>query len=287
MDVPRISLAVLFCAVMAVPSADAQSKHGFQSNFEAAEAQAKATNKPLLVHFYANYCPPCRRMEAEVFSNRDFGRKLSGMVVAVKVNTELRPDLAQRFQVERIPHDRLLSPTGKELSRAGGFIPGSSYLAMVNSATQKFVASQPKPAKAQPAVRNPQPSAASASQVYVGLDGYCPVELGKNRKWIRGEAKFEVEYKGIEYRFASKANYDRFKKYPEQFAPQVLGCDPVVLASSHKAIPGLTDYGAFFDGKLYLFQTSDSRTKFKKNPLKYIRIQHALDASKIERVVVR
>jgi YHS domain-containing protein/thiol-disulfide isomerase/thioredoxin len=285
MDVPKFTIAVLACAAMAVPSAEAQVKHGFQSNFEAAEAAAKASNKPLLVHFFADYCPPCRRMEAEVFSDQAFGRKLSGMVVAVKVNTQLRPDLAQRFQVERIPHDRLLSPSGKELTRAGGFIPGASYLAMVESATNKFVASQPKPKPAKPLVGKPQTAASSES--YVGLDGYCPVELGQNRKWIQGKYEFEMDYKGIGYRFASKANFDQFKKYPDRFAPQVLGCDPVVLSSSHKAIPGRTDFGAFFDGKLYLFKTSDSRTAFKKNPMKYIRIQHALDASKIERVVVR
>lgn len=289
LDTPRLAILTAALAMLSGQLFGAESqttdKPGFHTDFEAAKALAVRTGRPLLIHFYADYCPPCRRMEAEVFPDADLHRQLGEMVIAVKVNTQYRQDLAQAYGVDRIPHDRVVSPDGSELISGGGFMSKAAYLGMVRNASKKFTAMQPKVAKpATPPAAAARPKTAPA---LVNLDGYCPVELSLNRKWIKGDKQFVVEHKGLAYRISSKANYDRFKSQPEKYAPQVLGCDPVVLAASQKAIPGKTDFGAFFDGKLYLFQSKASRTTFKQNPLKYVRIQHALDASKIERTVVR
>lgn len=278
---------------------------GFSTNYEAARDLAAQTGRPLLLHFYADYCPPCRRMEAQVFSDKNFKRKLSDIVVAVKINTAKRPDLVQKFQVNLIPHDRLLSPDGKEITRAGGFMDKPTYLGTIKNGVNEYLATKPaKVAVTEPAAQLGEPKrfeteAAGENILATGptvtpkpapllsLDGYCPVELSTNRKWLKGDAEFSVEHKGLTYRLHSEANYKLFKANPEKYAPQMLGCDPVVLSTSHRALSGKTDFGAFFDGKLYLFQTQDSRTQFKQNPLRYVRIQHALDASRIDRPILR
>ncbi len=292
MDTPR--LATLTATLLLLGGQLFGAEKAFRTDFEAARAHAAATGRPLLIHFYADYCPPCRRMEAEVFSDADLNRQLSKLVVAVKVNTAQRQDLARQYGVDRIPHDRVIAPNGRELNRGGGFMSKWSYLGMVQTAGKKFAAMQPKvvvqPKRVVPPVAPKQPVKSASPKPpteLVTLDGYCPVELGMNRKWIKGADEFQVEHKGLTYRISTKTNFDLFNKNPEKYAPQVLGCDPVVLAASQRAVAGRTDFGAFFDGKLYLFQTNASRTTFKQNPLKYVRIQHALDASKIERTVIR
>lgn len=292
MDTPR--LATLTATMLLLGGQLFGADKAFRTDFENARAHAAATGRPLLIHFYADYCAPCRRMEAEVFSDADLNRQLSKLVVAVKVNTAHRQDLAREYGVNRIPHDRIIAPNGTVLNQGGGFMSKWAYLAMVRTAGDRFAAQQPKvvvqPKKVIPPVAPKQPVKSASPKVptdLVNLDGYCPVELGRNRKWVKGVAGFRVEHKGLVYRISSKANFDLFNKNPEKYAPQVLGCDPVVLAASQRAVAGRTDFGAFFDGKLYLFQTNESRTTFKQNPLKYIRIQHALDASKIERTVIR
>ncbi len=278
---------------------------GFSTNYEAARDLAAQTGRPLLLHFYADYCPPCRRMEAQVFSDKNFKRQLSGMVVAVKINTAKRPDLVQKFEVNLIPHDRLLSPDGKEITRAGGFMSKASYLGTIKTGVDEYLATIPKKADAtEPTAEENEPKqfeseapgenilAANPSVTpkpspLLSLDGYCPVELSTHRKWLKGAAQFSVEHKGLTYKLHSETNYKLFKANPEKYAPQMLGCDPVVLSTSHRALSGKTDFGAFFDGKLYLFQSQNSRTQFKQNPLRYVRIQHALDASRIDRPILR
>lgn len=283
MDTPRF--AILLAALSTATVFSAEGPDGFGSDFESASRLSVETGKPLLIHFYADYCPPCRRMEREVLHDAELNSKLSDLVVSVKVNTAQRPDLARKFSVDRIPHDRIISPDGKELKRTGGFIDKWSYLANVQDAVTRYAATQPKkPSK--PAVAKADP-ADKQEKTFMGLDGFCPVALNTKRKWQKGAAKYETAYKGVAYRLSSKKNLDLFEADPDRYAPQVLGCDPVVLAASHKAVPGRTDYGAFFDNRLYLFESGDSRQKFKKNPLRYVRIQHALDASKIVRTSVR
>ena len=78
-----------------------------------------------------------------------------------------------------------------------------------------------------------------------------------------------------------------FRNNPEAYAPKLLGCDPVILWESDRAVAGDIRYGAFFDDELYLFKTEERRRQFKANPEKYIRLQHAVKVDQIERTVIR
>ena len=67
----------------------------------------------------------------------------------------------------------------------------------------------------------------------------------------------------------------------------MLGCDPVILWESDKAVAGDIRFGAFFDDELFLFKSDERRRQFKASPEKYMRLQHALKADQIERTVMR
>ena len=160
-----------------------------------------------------------------------------------------------------------------------------NYLAVVKRGVDEFLATTKRSTSTEDKTpKNTKPTINPARRPYLSLDGFCPIELHSKRKWLKGKAEFEAVHKGLSYRFYSEDNYKLFQSNPTKYAPQMLGCDPVVLSTSHKALAGKTDYGAFFDGKLFLFKSQESRTQFKKNPLRYVRIQHAtLDANRIER----
>ena len=122
----------------------------------------------------------------------------------------------------------------------------------------------------------------TAEPLILGLEGFCPVRLHHNREWTAGQETLSTDYRGIRYQFSGTAERDAFLKNPAEYAPQDLGCDPVVLTDVQKAVTGSIRFGAFFDERLYLFRSPENRDQFKKNPLKFTRIRSALKVDQIE-----
>lgn len=119
---------------------------------------------------------------------------------------------------------------------------------------------------------------------YVAMDGYCPVTLRMTRTWKAGSEKISLEHQGQTYYFSEASKRDEFKARPDRYAPSLMGCDPVTLADDDVAIRGSTQFGAYYDGVLFLFENAENRTKFKKDPLRYTRIKHVLKPEDIKRV---
>jgi YHS domain-containing protein len=116
------------------------------------------------------------------------------------------------------------------------------------------------------------------------MDGYCPVTLRTTRAWKPGSSEIFCEHDGQVFFFTATEKRDEFKANPARYAPRHLGCDPVVLAQSDVAVRGSVKFGAFYEGELYLFESSDSRTKFRKDPARYARLQHALKPEDVQKI---
>lgn len=71
--------------------------------YEAALAQAKAQSKLLLLDFTASWCAPCKRMEAEVWPRAEVRAWLGEHAIAIQVDVDEEPDLAQRFGIGSLP----------------------------------------------------------------------------------------------------------------------------------------------------------------------------------------
>lgn len=275
---------VLFTAVMGAPP---DGKIVWHDNFKRALDEATRRDCVLLVHFHATWCPPCKRMEREVLNTPEMLRWLETAVVAVRVDGEQHPDLKDRFDVEAFPSDIIITPQGRVLSTSQGFQPKDSYLSALARAEARYDAIKKQGvAKAKPQTGSltdgqGSPTANPATSTLIGMDGYCPVTLRTTRSWKLGSKEFSCVFQGQTYYLLGSQELQEFKAQPERFAPKFLGCDPVVLAESSVAVAGDTRWGAYFDGQLFLFESTVSRTRFKAAPTKYVRSQHSLKPSDI------
>ena len=100
------------------------------TDFERAQAESKRLGKPLLLHFVSGWDPYTRKMDADVIYEPEFQQMLD-QFVAVRVdvgNFNQNLDLGKQFKIKGVPTDILISPTGKELGRIGGFRDKATYI---------------------------------------------------------------------------------------------------------------------------------------------------------------
>ena len=269
--------------LIASQSAGVVSARGWKPSYEAAEAASAASAIPLLIHFHAAYCGPCRQMEKQVFTSPAVQQALDDGLSAVKVDIQDRTDLKTRFEIETVPCDIVVYPDGSVETLSVGFVPRSSWLAMLRDAAARgrIIALN----RLEPESRSDYSEIRPAAEIpmwketdgeVVGLGGFCPVMLAGWRKWVQGNSEISAHHRGIEYHFSNVKAREEFVKDRVRYAPRNLGCDPVLLLNEQRAVTGSIRFGVFFDGKLYLFRSNTTRREFRSNPSKYTRIQHAI-----------
>jgi len=296
---------VVVCSLLLTQFAAGADPQVWLTNPSAGLSQGAQARRPVLFHFGAHWCPPCQKMEAQVFPNPGIRNLLQQAFVAVKVDSDKFPGDGQRYGVESLPCDVVLDPfTGQILARSNGFLPANQYGAFLQGAAAKFRPPAPEIAKT-PAPRTQQVQRVTREreefptgpieldiqlgdpQSLTGLEGFSPVSLAKNRSWVRGFVRYQWIYKDVPYFMASEEEWRTFRDEPERYAPKLLGCDPVILWESDRAVAGDIRHGAYFDGELYLFTSAQTRDRFKADPARYTRLRHAIKRQEIERTVIR
>lgn len=103
----------------------------WETDFEAAQAKAKASGKPMLLDFTgSDWCGWCIRLDKEVFSKPEFAAFASQALVLVELDfprgkpqseaiKKQNEALAQKYGVRGFPTILLLSADGKLLAETG------------------------------------------------------------------------------------------------------------------------------------------------------------------------
>jgi thioredoxin-like negative regulator of GroEL len=103
------------------------------NDYARARERAKKLNRPILVHFHATWCGPCRQMEHDVLNSAQVLRALDACCVAVKIDCDQQPTLAQQFGVEALPCDIVVTTDGKMRQLNLGFVSAAEYASLVSS----------------------------------------------------------------------------------------------------------------------------------------------------------
>lgn len=107
---------------------------------DAGLAEAKRSNKIILMDVYTDWCGWCKKLDREVYTDENVAKVLTSDYVLVKVNAESNApvtykgqtssemQLAQSFGVSGYPTIFFLEPSGEPIDALGGFVDAQKFL---------------------------------------------------------------------------------------------------------------------------------------------------------------
>jgi YHS domain-containing protein len=111
----------------------------------------------------------------------------------------------------------------------------------------------------------------------LGFDGYCPVSMKKQWKWIPGSSQWGAVHRGRTYLFTGPAEQQEFLANPDFYSPVLSGNDPVIAIDQGQTIGGRREHSLEYNGQFYLFSSEANLQQFSGNPERYsTRVRQAM-----------
>lgn len=103
----------------AKPARTKGSRISWEPTLDVALAKARASQKPIMIDFFATWCGPCKMLDAEIYPAPAVVAQGKSFV-SVKVDVDQQAALAQKYKITGMPTIVFLSATGKEVYRTQG-----------------------------------------------------------------------------------------------------------------------------------------------------------------------
>ncbi len=140
---PRSRLILVLAAALALvlselPWRSAGPPLDWQTDVEAALADARRRERPALISFHADWCSICKRLDPQTLRAPEVAAELERFVIVRVDATKLDPatqELLNRFNVGGIPALVFVDPNGRTLPwpRARGFVEREPMLELLRS----------------------------------------------------------------------------------------------------------------------------------------------------------
>jgi len=91
----------------------------WETTFDGALAKARATQKPIMIDFYATWCGPCKVLDQQIYPAPEVTVEAQNFV-SLKIDVDQQPDLATKFAVKGLPSIVFLNASGQEVHRETG-----------------------------------------------------------------------------------------------------------------------------------------------------------------------
>lgn len=169
----------------------------------------------------------------------------------------------------------VMNPYAQPAHRAAAPAPVAQPVAAPQQNVAVPPQTSPQIATASPAITQAQTQPAKPSITLpagsppLAFDGFCPVTLKSERKWIKGDTTFGAVHRGRTFLFTNEGARQKFLANPDAYSPVFSGYDAVVMLEQSQAVEGSRKFGYEYRGAFYLFSSQDTMNKFASDPDRY------------------
>jgi len=245
----------------------------WQGDYAKALEDARAANRLLWVQFTGPWCPNCIRMERDSFPHPMIAEHAQRSFVPLKLRSDVNEGLTAAFNLTAIPATIVIAPNRDIVGFHQGYLDAHELDGLLRDCLAKNPlkpagvegdgSSEAQPAR--PGTTHEKPRA----ETILGLSGYCPVSLITERKLVKGQSEYSIEYEGRTYRLASRAMSEQFRNEPARHVPGYGGSCPVTRVEQGLVKLGEPRWGVLYAGRLFLCASEQNRRRFLENPARY------------------
>ncbi len=114
-------------AVSAAAQEPTSREIDWQTDYHAGVELATQQNNPALIDFYADWCGPCKMMDAQVYTDPEVIEAL-GKFITIKVDTDRDRNTAFAYGIRSIPRTVVLNIHGEMVGDIVGFMDSERFL---------------------------------------------------------------------------------------------------------------------------------------------------------------
>jgi len=122
-----VTLSLVICFSGAAYASDSIKWYAYEEGM----VLGKAEKKKVFMHFYADWCGFCLKMNKETFRDSALVSYLNKNYIAVRVNSDKEPDIAAKYGVMGLPSNWFLTEMGQPIVSIPGYIPPEALLSML------------------------------------------------------------------------------------------------------------------------------------------------------------
>lgn len=99
--------------------------------YEKGMQTGKKENRKVFLHFYADWCHYCKKMNMNTFTNQELVSYLNANFISIRVNSDKNIKLAKEYGVRGLPSTWFLEETGKSIGNRPGYITPDVLLSLL------------------------------------------------------------------------------------------------------------------------------------------------------------